>query len=77
MRWQDVPLNKEAVRWVYDDEMNSISIYLHTHNTDPNNEWHFKSEWLLDGPMAGPSRPTLGHLQTLIDMAKRKFKDVD
>jgi hypothetical protein len=73
LNWYDVPLG--SVRFVYNDETNSASLYLHTYDPDPAKEWNFKSEWLLDGPMAGPDRPTLGHLQTLLDMAKRKLND--
>jgi hypothetical protein len=73
MNWYDVPLG--SVRWKYDDERNEVAIYLHTFNLDPKEEWNFKSEWTLDGPLSGPSRPTLGHLQALLDMAKRKFSD--
>lgn len=70
MKWYDVPLG--SVRMVYNDEENTRSMHLHTYDPDPKKEWNFKSEWPLE---AGPERPTLGHLQTLLDMAKKKFND--
>lgn len=73
MSWRDVPLG--SVRLTYNDEDNMVAIYLHTRDDDPSKVWNFKSEWALDGLMSGPVRPTLGHLQTLLDMAKRQFGD--